>query len=155
MSTKITCPPLPLKGGCQCGRVRYEVHAVPLTLYACHCTECQKQSSSAFGLSLRVPSASVKLSGKTRVAQRADPDAPPVEGLFCPHCGSRLLHGRGGETVNIKAGTLDHTSWLVPAGHIWVSSALAGFKPAAGHLVFEKQPDSYQPLITAWAEMLC
>jgi len=35
--------PLPLRGGCQCGAVRYEATTIPLTLYTCHCTECQRQ----------------------------------------------------------------------------------------------------------------
>jgi hypothetical protein len=41
-------------GGCQCGAVRYEVSREPLALYVCHCRECQKQSASAFGMSLIV-----------------------------------------------------------------------------------------------------
>ena len=45
---------LPLEGGCQCGAVRYAISAAPLTLYCCHCTECQAQSSSAFGMSMLV-----------------------------------------------------------------------------------------------------
>ena len=31
-------------GGCQCGGVRYEV------VFVCHCRECRRQSSSAFGI---------------------------------------------------------------------------------------------------------
>ncbi|BAY36106.1 glutathione-dependent formaldehyde-activating GFA [Nostoc sp. NIES-2111] len=27
-------------GGCQCGQIRYEIRAEPLTLYVCHCKEC-------------------------------------------------------------------------------------------------------------------
>ena len=42
---------LPLTGGCQCGGVRYEIKAAAkLSLYVCHCTECQRQSGSAFSL---------------------------------------------------------------------------------------------------------
>ena len=41
-----------LTGGCQCGAVRYAISAAPLRLIACHCRECQKQSASAFGMSL-------------------------------------------------------------------------------------------------------
>jgi hypothetical protein len=37
---------LPLTGGCQCGALRYEIRAEPLTLYVCHCTECQRQSAA-------------------------------------------------------------------------------------------------------------
>jgi len=45
---------LPYTGRCFCEAVRYRVTEAPLTLYACHCTDCQKRSGSAFGLSLWV-----------------------------------------------------------------------------------------------------
>ncbi len=38
----------------QCGNIRYRINGEPLTLYACHCLDCQAQSSSAFGLSMWV-----------------------------------------------------------------------------------------------------
>ena len=43
---------LPLTGRCQCRSVAYKIAAAPLAVYACHCTECQRQSGSAFSLSL-------------------------------------------------------------------------------------------------------
>ncbi len=50
-----------LSGGCQCGAVRYEVQGTPHEIYVCHCRECRKQSSSAFGISVMVRSADVRL----------------------------------------------------------------------------------------------
>ena len=41
---------LPQSGGCQCGAIRYEITGPPAAVYACHCTECQKQSGSAFAM---------------------------------------------------------------------------------------------------------
>ena len=43
-------------GGCQCGAIRYEISSPPVELYVCHCRECQKQSSSAFGISANLMS---------------------------------------------------------------------------------------------------
>ena len=40
------------EGQCQCGAVAYRVTGVTATLFVCHCTECQRQSSSAFGMAL-------------------------------------------------------------------------------------------------------
>ena len=149
---KIELPPLPWEGGCQCGAVRYFLHAPPLTLYACHCKECQLQSSSAFSLSMRVPAASVEMSGLTKITGRADRSSPPVVGVFCPKCGTRLMHRREGrDTVNIKAGTLDNTHWIVPIGHLWTRSAQLGFAPPPGPLVYETQPETFDALIAAWA----
>ena len=48
-------------GGCQCGAVRYRIHGEPLGLAVCHCTECQRQSGSAFGMSLAVAEPSFEL----------------------------------------------------------------------------------------------
>ena len=50
-----------LTGGCQCGEVRYELTGAPHKLYICHCRECQKQSASAFGISVVVRSNHVRL----------------------------------------------------------------------------------------------
>ena len=44
----------PYLGGCQCGTIRYKIRGEPWAIYACHCTECQRQSTSAFGLSMPV-----------------------------------------------------------------------------------------------------
>ena len=49
------------EGGCQCGAIAYRVTGVPVTLFACHCTECQRQSSSAFGMALWIKDPEVKL----------------------------------------------------------------------------------------------
>jgi len=149
---RIELPPLPWHGGCQCGAVRYALSAPPLTLYACHCKECQVQSGSAFGLSMRVTATSVTVTGSTSTAKRADPAAPPIIGVFCPACGTRLMHRRDGrDTVNIKPGTLDDTRWIAPVGHLWVRSAQAGSAPPLGPLVYDGQPESFDALIAAWA----
>ena len=42
------------EGGCQCGTVRYAIAGEPLWVIVCHCKECQRQSGSAFGMTLAV-----------------------------------------------------------------------------------------------------
>ncbi len=44
-----------LTGGCQCGRLRYEITAEPQSVYTCHCLDCQRLTSSAFSLGVVVP----------------------------------------------------------------------------------------------------
>lgn len=144
---------LPLEGGCQCGQLRYRVTVAPLTLYCCHCTECQGQASSAFGMSLRVPAHGVEIEGQSSSYFR-DADNPlAVECIFCPDCGSRVVHrGRGAESgSSIKAGTLDDKGWLHPVGHIWTRSAQPWVK--LDGLIYEQQPsDRYGALVEAFSQ---
>jgi len=41
---------LPQTGGCQCGKIPYSISEVPQLVYTCHCTDCQRITSSAFSL---------------------------------------------------------------------------------------------------------
>src|ERR1700741_5382411 len=83
-----------LTGGCQCGSVRYEIHGRPLSIYVCHCRECRKQSASAFGISVAVNSADVRLVQGTLLSwTRATDTGGTLTCFFCPTCGSRVWHG--------------------------------------------------------------
>ncbi len=144
---------LPLSGGCQCGQLRYKITEQPLTLYCCHCTECQAQSSSAFGMSLRVMASGVEFEGNYNSYLRDEGNPLAVEGIFCPNCGTRVVHQDRGEDSgsSVKAGTLDDKSWLKPVGHIWASSAQKWL--VLEGLVYDKQPDdNYVALIEAYEE---
>jgi len=112
-----------MTGGCQCGQVRYVIAGRPRTVYCCHCRECQKQSASAFGMSLAVRFGDVTFSGRFASWERPTDIGTRTRCYFCPDCGSRVYH-RGSaspDRATIKAGSLDDTSWIVPVGHIWVS----------------------------------
>ncbi len=156
MREKFLLPPFPIGGGCQCGQARYSLNAMPIVLYICHCTSCQKQSSSAFGQSLRVNRADLKVSGKLRAVEKTADSGGIIKYQFCPDCGTRLFHYRSSykETLNIKAGSLDDTSWLVPAGHIWTGSKQSWVKIPPDVLSYEKQPKNYDALIKKWQEMM-
>ncbi len=118
-----------LTGGCQCGEIRFEIRGKPVDLYVCHCGECRKQSSSAFGISLIVRAADfILLSGAPRIWSRGATVAGSLDCVFCPNCGSRVLHGNADtdETVSIKGGSLDRPPDLSNAKHIWISRKLPG-----------------------------
>ena len=46
---------LPQTGGCQCGKIRYEITEEPREVNTCHCLDCQRLTSSAFSLGIVVP----------------------------------------------------------------------------------------------------
>lgn len=152
---KTTVPPLPLTGGCQCGRIRYRMRADPLVFYLCHCTECQRHTSSAFGESLRFRREDMEVDPGLVCVSRVSESGKERQGWFCPDCGVRIWHGTDGSPeINIKAGTLDDTSWLVPAGHIWCRSRQPFMKTGDDELVYDAQPtDGYEELKQRWREM--
>lgn len=155
--TPVTMPLLPLTGGCQCGRVRYEIGAAPRAFYLCHCTECQTQTSSAFGESLRCDPASVSVTGAMKTSRRSSDGGAVRLGDFCPECGVRIQHRSAGDPdrLNVKAGTLDDTSWLVPAGHIWTASRQPFVTIGVGALSYPRQPgDGSKALFARWTAML-
>lgn len=152
---KTTIPRLPLTGGCQCGHIRYRAHARPLVFYLCHCTECQRHTSSAFGESLRFARSAVEIDEGLHCISRTSESGRLREGWFCPDCGVRIWHGtNGSEEINIKAGTLDDTSWLVPAGHIWTRSKQPLMAIGEYELQYTCQPqDGYTALKQRWKMM--
>ena len=117
--------PAPYSGGCQCGQVRYDLTDEPLHLIACHCSECQNQSGSAFGMSMIVKTDDLKITGVTKSYTRTADSGNKNTGVFCPDCGVRIHntpHYIDG-VLTLKPGTLDDTSWLRPTAMVWTKSA--------------------------------
>lgn len=144
----------PMPGGCLCGDVRYELLEDPVTLYACHCTDCQTQSGASFALSMVVRAEGVRLlRGEPAAYDVTLEDGRRKRGRLCARCGTRLLaiSSASGLTV-LEPGTLDDTSWLRPVGHIWTRSAQPWLQLPEGVLRFEEGPDDEGKLamVRAW-----
>ena len=146
-------PALPLTGGCICGSVRYEIASFPLLLYTCNCTNCQKQSGSAFGMTMPVTAKDFRIvHGAPKAWRRPSPQGVQVTSWFCGDCGNRIYGERAGrsERLNVRAGTLDDTTWLKPVAHFFTRSAQRWVQPAADAICYETQPTDIQPLVQAW-----
>lgn len=141
---KGTEPGRPLTGGCQCGEVRYEVVGTPHEIYVCHCRECQKQSASAFGISVRVRGGDVRLlKGRLQRWSRSTASGRTLPCFFCCSCGSRVWHGDKDreEEISIKGGSLDEPVDLTNAIHIWTSRKLPGVIIPEGARQYAEEPD--------------
>jgi hypothetical protein len=151
-----TQPSLPMTGGCPCGAIRYQIASFPLLLYSCNCTDCQKASGSAFALNMPVRARDLRiLQGEPKGWHHTSPKGARVTSWFCGDCGGRLYGERAGraEIANLRAGTLDDTSWLVPAAHFFLRSAQTWVEPAAHADCFETQPADFSGLMLAWRAM--
>ena len=130
-------------GGCQCGAIRYEVAGEPRQVVACHCTDCQRQSGSAFGMTMVVEVSAFRITaGTPRIYHSTSSTGRAKAGAFCPDCGTRIYHQpqwRKG-TISVKPGTLDDTTWLQPQIHIWTASKQPWVTIPEGVEAHERQP---------------
>jgi hypothetical protein len=136
----------PQAGGCQCGAIRYEISGAPVAVYACHCTECQRQSGSAFAMAAVIPTEHFRITkGSPRMFARQTGPSKTMECWFCAECGTRLYHVPGGASYanrNVKPGTLDDRSWLSPAIHFWTRSAQKWVQIPDDAVRYETQPET-------------
>lgn len=126
-------------GGCQCGAIRFRLTASPRKVYACHCSECRRQSASAFGISVIVPLDGVVLErGEPSHWHRPTDSGGTLTCAFCPTCGSRLWH-IGGADMSVKGGALDIPP--TPTAHIWLTSKVDWMIIPDGAERWDREPE--------------
>ena len=76
-----------LKGGCFCGRIRYETAGTPFRETNCHCSICRRTSGAPFVTWFSVLRSEFRfVTGEpTRFKSTAE-----ATRSFCPHCGTPL-----------------------------------------------------------------
>jgi len=133
----------PYTGRCLCGVTRYRLTGEPLMVYACHCTDCQKRSGSAFGLSMWVQRRALEVTqGEVALHMAPTEDGRVRHSRICAACGIRLWSEPPPHPAFaiVRAGTLDDTSWLRPVAHLWTRSAQPWFAFPEGVPRYETQP---------------
>nr|CDP22720.1 Putative protein of unknown function [Podospora anserina S mat+] len=148
-----------MNASCQCGSIRFKTPLPkPLALYICHCIACQRQTSSAFGVSAIFPrfslpanliqpppssptSSSVSSSG---IYSRATTNGQTLYCYFCKRCGTRLVHDSPNKNVvSVKGGCLEGLDWK-SAIHIWTKSAMVPIPEGVeSHKEDCKDPEEY------------
>jgi len=132
-----------LTGRCQCGAVRYEHSGEPTALYVCHCRECQRQSASAFGISVEMGKEGFRvIQGAPKFWTRDTDSGKRLRCAFCPDCGTRLWHQpeSGADWLTLKGGSLDTAPDISKAIHIWTARKLRGVIIPAGVPQFPEEP---------------
>ena len=107
-------PKLPMTGSCRCGQVKFEISAPPLMTAACHCTGCQRMSSSAFSLTAMVPAdAFAVVQGEPVIGGLR---GPQLHHHFCPSCMSWMFTRIEGVDafLNVRPTLLDDPGWFSP-----------------------------------------
>lgn len=144
----------PYLGNCLCGQVRFQLNAEPLTLYACHCTDCQRRSGGALLLSMWVTREAIEvMKGSPVLVSSIAIDGRERKNKVCPACEVRLWS----EPVNwpklaiLRPGNLLLASEFAPVAHQFVRSALPWFVFPQGIARYETSPDPAE-LVRLWRE---
>ncbi|KAK0731327.1 glutathione-dependent formaldehyde-activating enzyme [Lasiosphaeris hirsuta] len=114
-----------MEARCQCGSVTFKTPLEkPLALYICHCFECRRQTSSAFGTSAIFPKFDLPSADLLSCYTRPTPSGHTLYCYFCKQCGTRLIHTTPNKNVvSVKGGCLSGLDWKT-AIHIWTRSAM-------------------------------
>jgi hypothetical protein len=101
-------------GGCQCDGVRYEITQAPDMVYTCHCTDCQRMTSSAFSLGCVLPDGAFRLAqGEPKGVQRMTGSGRVSTRWVCrtAACGSAPRRGPAR-----RCATCEAVPWTTPRG---------------------------------------
>lgn len=133
----------PIKGACQCGQVSYQLHAAPKVVVACHCTECQKLSSSPFSVTAMVDATSIEFEGEMSDWSRPSDSGNTNSAKFCPGCGNRVYHYNPDDAgifkLKLKPVNMEDDAFFEPTVHLWVSEKLSWYEIPEGVKAIEKQ----------------
>ena len=122
----MTADALIIRGGCQCGSVRYVARAEGDDAYYCHCRMCQRALGNLFGVFVAVGRDSLTWEmgepayfHSSQIARRG----------FCRECGTPLTfeYPDDGRKVDVTVGSLDEPGLVRPAGHFGSESIVGPF----------------------------
>jgi hypothetical protein len=111
----------PIKGGCLCGQVQYEVAGPFDAFHLCHCSQCRRSTGSAHASNIFTTPDRIRWMSGEALIKRYIPDDPNViSKSFCSHCGSLVpyVSVKSGKLI-IPAGSLNESAGIVPDDNIF------------------------------------
>jgi hypothetical protein len=133
--------------------VKFKLNAEPLTLYACHCTDCQRRSGGALLLSMWVHREAIEVTeGVPVLVSSVANDGRERKNQICSACEVRLW----AEPVDrpklavLRPSTLLQAKDFRPIAHQFVRSALSWFVFPEGVARYEAAPDDPTELVRLW-----
>ncbi|MCP5075850.1 MAG: GFA family protein [Rhodobacteraceae bacterium] len=111
-----------MSGKCLCGSVRWNSAASVTRSLVCHCTDCQRATSSPFTAFVGFKPETVNWSGEVNHYE----SSPETWRGFCPDCGTRLYFKSSkwpGE-IHIHAATLADPNAHKPTAQVFLHSRM-------------------------------
>ena len=136
-------------GGCQCGRIRYEVGIENDDAYLCHCRMCQRATGGYAAAFKSVKRANVRWLGD-------EPDwyesSPIARRPFCSRCGTPLGFAflEGSDNMDLTLGSFDAPWRFTPVHHFGAESMHEAWIDTSG--LKRIRTDEYQLLVDKWVQ---
>ena len=114
-------------GQCHCGAIRYEAEVDPARVSACHCTDCQRLSGSAYRVTVGTPKEMFRLlKGTPKIYVKTADSGNKRASAFCDNCGSPIYSSAISDPpmYSLRVGCLDQGAQLPPVKQIWCRSSL-------------------------------
>lgn len=106
------------RGGCACGKVRFEATGEPYRVGVCHCLTCRKVHGAPFNLYAVFPSEAVRVSGEVIAFASSE----RARRYSCRSCGAPVYSTWGREDeLYLYPGSFDETGRLAPAYELWTT----------------------------------
>lgn len=120
-----------ITGGCQCGAIRYALHAVPKYPHICHCRMCQKAFGSFFAaLAGGVLKEDFEVTRGTIATFKSSDEA---ERGFCANCGTPLFFAFfTSKWIAPSIGSLDDPATIKPTMQVGIEARMPWFHELAG-----------------------
>lgn len=130
-------------GGCFCGHITYESEVDPELVAICHCTDCQTNAGTAYGVVVGVIDQKFRLlSGELKTFEKIADSGTRRTLAFCPECGTRIYAKNTDDSpgfFGLRAGTVKQRGELTPKYQLWTRSALNWVKDLSGIPAYQKQ----------------
>ena len=114
-----------LTGKCVCGAASYTLReGFRFRPYACHCTDCQSRTGSAFSEHMLFARHDLTIAGEFDSGSYLQPSGAISTIWGCAKCKVRVFaenNARAG-FASLRCGTLDRSAEVIPAAHVWIRS---------------------------------
>lgn len=116
-----------MQGRCACGTVHYRMLAAPMFVHCCHCSDCQRETGSAFAVNALIERDCLEVEGATETVTLPTASGKGQEVVRCAACKVALFSHYGGAgrlMAFVRVGTLEAPQLCPPDVHIYTASRL-------------------------------
>ena len=135
------------EGRCTCGAVKFKLNAEPMMVHACHCSQCQRVTGSAFVMNAVIEKNQLELITGTPASCHFEGTSHTA--YYSGDCGTYVWsqYGGLGTCWFVRVGTLEDPGSLPPNVHIFTSTKQPWLEIPDGVPVFEE----FYDLPTFWS----